>query len=194
MKIIIFTLIVISIFSSCTSNNSVVSVDSSINSNFIAEKQMMLNIINKARVEGAKCSQPVAPLNWNNYLASAAVNHSSDMAISTFFSHGGSGNVVDVAKSNLNSKSTFIDRIKYFGYPTRPGMLVGENITVVYSSERLKNKKSEDYFKEAIKHWLDDPVHCNVLMNSRFSNVGIAYTKGKEKYYFTAVFAEKIKP
>jgi len=159
-------------------------------------QNQMLSVINEIRTKGSICSGPTTPLYWNANLERAAQAHSKDMAINKFVSHTGSGKEEDVAKKSANTGSNFIDRLKYFGFPSKVGNLVGENITRL----SIKKTKTDDFmanFKRGMKNIYQDEKHCKILMNPRFNNVGAAMYKNDGSYYFAILFGEvkhEVKP
>ncbi len=108
-------------------NNNVPNVSNSILS--APQKEQMLSYINQIRAKGAVCAPPAGLLSWNNTLEQVAQSHVKDMALNDTVTHMGSGTALDPAKSGIGMGSTFIDRIKYFGYSVKTGQLVGENLT-----------------------------------------------------------------
>jgi len=151
--------------------------------------QQALNYINEIRAKGATCAPAAPPLKWNSALAQAANAHVTDMAINGFVKHSGSGTSYDLAGTKKGVQSSFIDRIQYFGFPFVTGNLVGENISRV----SIKNSKTNAVmpnFKNAVKNWLQDPPHCEILMNNRFTDVGVAYYKKGNSYYFVMDLGE----
>jgi len=149
----------------------------------------MIYIINDIRANGTICSGSTSLLNWNKSLAKAAEAHSKDMALNNFVKHTGSGTQYDVAKKAPGMGSTFIDRIKFFGFPMKSGNLVGENITRL----SIKKTQSDDYianFKRGMKNIYKDEAHCKILMNPRFNSVGAAMYKHNGSYYFTIELGE----
>jgi uncharacterized protein YkwD len=154
-----------------------------------AIKQKLLNYTNSIRAKGAVCAPPSAALKWNSNLERAANAHVVDMAKNNFLEHIGSGGVYDIAGNAIGKQSNFMDRIKYFGFPFVVGNLLGENIARVST----KYTKSNDVFinyKKAVKHWLEDPPHCKILMDKRFTDVGISYYKKNGIYYFVMDLGE----
>jgi len=150
-------------------------------------KTEMLAYINSVRVNGTTCSGPVSSLKWNDNLEAAATAHAKDMAINKFVAHLGSGKSTDIAKTASGIGSTFIDRIKYFGYPIDTGSLIGENITRL----DIKKTKSADFmknFKRGMKIIYNDEAHCKILMDPRFVDVGVNMYRNNDSYYFAIEF------
>jgi len=133
--------------------------------------QAILALVNAARASARNCggryfgrARPVA---WNDALAQAAREHSSDMAAHRRFSHRGSDNT-EVAQ-----------RATRAGYRWRH---IGENIAAGQTSPQ-----------EAVAGWLDSPGHCANLMNPDFTEMGAGYAVSRARLpgfaYWTQVFA-----
>jgi uncharacterized protein YkwD len=129
------------------------------------DKSMMLQLINKARSQGAKCGgkkfAPAPPLAWNNQLEQAAVIHARDMSGKKFFNHTGSDG------------STAADRMERSGYAWKN---YGENIGLGYQDEQ-----------EAVAAWLSSTGHCRNIMNPQYTEIGAA----RSGSYWTQVFGSK---
>jgi len=151
-------------------------------------KEKLLIAINKVRSQQIDCHDglglvgPYNGLRWNNELFSSAYEHSTDLALSDTFSHFGSGTEYDITGSNLNTKSSFVERIEangYLNYKT-----IGENIAGGFSS-----------IDETIIAWLKSPKHCANIMNSNFTDTGIAISVNPDseyKVYWSQNFGSKI--
>jgi len=150
----------------------------------------LLGTINHIRAYGAPCSKTSAqPVRWNKKLEDAAKAHTQDMALHHFLGHIGSGTSSDMAKKALGVGSNFYERIIFFGYPIQPGQLAGEIIT--YTKFRIVgNRDTYENFKHAIDNFLRSPKHCALLMNPRFSDIGVAAYKDNEKIYWDIEFGE----
>ena len=116
----------------------------------IAERTLAL--VNQARAKPRRCGDKLfgaaRPLRWNEALASAASLHADDMAANNYFSHTG------------RDGSTSGQRVTRAGYRYRAA---GENIAA--------GQLSPD---EAVSGWLKSPVHCANVMNSLFTEMGVA--------------------
>jgi len=154
-----------------------------------AVKQKLLKYTNSIRAQGASCAPPAKPLRWNVKLERAANAQVADMAVNRYLSHKGSNTSYDIAGNALNKQSSFIDRIKYFGFPFTAGNLVGENIAKISTKYTRSDDVLENY-KRAVQNWLKDPPHCKILMDNRFSDVGISYYKKGGIYYFVMDLGE----
>lgn len=193
-KIGLLSTITILIFEGCSNLGSIIptSHNNRITSNsrpYIEYREQMLSYVNKIRAEGAKCAPPAPPLQLNKNLEASAMSHTKDMAINHYLKHYGSGTSLDEGKPENAINSTFIDRITYFGYPVKPNILVGENITYT----KFKNTKTKELmpnFKKAVDNWLHDQEHCKIFMNPRFAYMGLAYKKTDDRYYFTMNLAQ----
>ncbi|MFC3460831.1 CAP domain-containing protein [Massilia haematophila] len=131
----------------------------------------ILALVNEARATARYCGsryfQPARPLAWNEALAQAAREHSSDMAAHRRFSHRGSDD------SEVAQRATRV------GYRWRH---IGENIAAGQTSAQ-----------EAVAGWLESPGHCANLMNPDFSEMGAGYAISRARMpgfaYWTQVFA-----
>lgn len=110
------------------------------------------------------------PLNFDPQLATAAQNHSQDMAIQDFFSHTG-----------LNG-SNIGDRVDATGYDFSTA---GENIAAGYSTA-----------ERVVDGWINSDGHRANLLNPDFTEIGVGYfflenDTGSTNYnhYWTQVFA-----
>lgn len=115
-------------------------------------KQKLLNLVNNQRSKGCTCGSeympPVAAVTWNNLLANAALGHSKDMNVNSYFSH------------TSQDGTTFSARVTAAGYNWAS---VGENIAVGYTSEA-----------EVIEAWIESAGHCKNLMSPKFTEMGVA--------------------
>ena len=116
-----------------------------------------LELINAARARGARCGArsfaPAAPVTLSTTLADVALGHAADMAAHNYFEHQDLGG------------HTPADRVRATGYREK---LVGENIA--YGPVSVE---------EVVRGWLDSPAHCENIMDPRFSEMGLAYSKGR---------------
>ena len=180
------------IFIGCGASNSSSPISSTVtnisytNLNQPQQNEILISI-NKARSIARDCHDgfgivtPAPALTWNNELYAAAFEHSTDLARSNTFSHDGSGTSSDITGYNNAKKSSFIDRIEANGYSNYE--LIGENIAGGYPSIDL-----------AVEAWINSPQHCTNLMNSEFTEVGIAVISNdasKYKIYWTQSFGVK---
>ena len=139
-------------------------------------KEEILSAINKARSVARDCHDglglvPAAPaLTWNNELYASAYEHSYDLSTSNTFSHYGSGTTSDVTGSNNGEKSYFIDRIEANGYINYK--VIGENIA-----------GGQTTIESAVEAWVNSPAHCTNLMNSEFTEVGVAVAVDENSNY-----------
>lgn len=133
--------------------------------------QAILSLVNEARASARRCGSRyfarARPVAWNDALAQAAREHSSDMAAHRRFSHRGSDN------------SEVAQRATRAGYRWRH---IGENIAAGQTSAR-----------EAVAGWLESPGHCANLMNPDFTEMGAGYAISRARLpgfaYWTQVFA-----
>lgn len=150
-------------------------------------KEEILNAINQARSVARDCHDglglvPAAPaLTWNSELYASAYEHSYDLATSNTFSHYGSGTASDVTGSNNGEQSYFIDRIEANGYANYK--VIGENIAGGHTT-----------IEAAVEAWIASPAHCTNLMNSEFTEIGVAVAVDESSdygIYWTQSFGAK---
>ena len=135
-----------------------------------AEEQAMLQQVNTARSQPRVCGTTnytaAAPLKWDCKLQQAALGHSRDMAENDFFDHTGSNGLGPGF------------RIAQEGYQARTW---GENIAAGYTT-----------IESVIAAWLLSPGHCQNLMQTDFTDLGMAYVEASGStygIYWTQVFA-----
>lgn len=131
----------------------------------------MLELVNEARAAGRRCGgryfAPAAPLTLNEHLTAAAFAHSREMAQYMEFEHRG------------HDGSTPAVRVQRAGYGNYS--MVGENIAAGAMTAA-----------EVLQGWLASPPHCENLMDSRFTQIGIAYAASSDPavgMYWTQDFA-----
>lgn len=116
----------------------------------IAERTLAL--VNEARGKPRRCGDKTfgaaRSVRWNAALEAAASRHAKDMAANNYFSHTG------------RDGSTSAQRVTRAGYRYR---MTGENIAA--------GQLSPD---DAVSGWLKSPTHCANLMNSLFTEMGVA--------------------
>jgi uncharacterized protein YkwD len=141
-----------------------------------AISRQILDLVNRARLTGRRCGgkayPPAGPLILNPLLANAALAHSQDMAVHGGFDHRG---------HDGSSPAMRVDRAGYGRY-----LVVGENIAAGAMTPA-----------EVTQGWLDSPAHCENIMDSRFSEIGIAFAvnlSSSELVYWTQVFARRHGP
>ncbi|SDZ67387.1 CAP domain-containing protein [Pseudomonas sp. NFIX28] len=134
-----------------------------------AEGQKLLQTLNSARAQPRQCGgqafAAATPLAWSAALASAAQDHSRDMANNNFFDH-----------KDRNGRTPG-DRAELAGYA---GQQIGENIAA-----------GQDTVSKVVDGWLASPGHCANLMNPQFRELGAAYAldpKSDAGIYWTALF------
>lgn len=137
-----------------------------------AEGQKVLELINSARTQPRQCGTqaftPTGPLTWNATLATAAQNHSRDMANNNYFDH------------KDRTGGTPGDRAELAGYS---GQLIGENIAAGLDTPR-----------KVVDGWLASPGHCANMMNPDFRELGAAYAtdpKSDAGIYWTALLGSQ---
>jgi uncharacterized protein YkwD len=136
-----------------------------------AISRQILDLVNRARLTGRRCGgkayPPAGPLILNPLLANAALAHSQDMAAYGGFDHRG---------HDGSSPAMRVERAGYGRY-----LVVGENIAAGAMTPA-----------EVTQGWLDSPAHCENIMDSRFSEIGMAFAvnlSSSELVYWTQVFA-----
>ena len=137
------------------------------------DQQGLLDAINKERAKTATCGDrgtfgPVPPLTWNSDLYAAALEHVTDLAYSNTFSHDGSGTEYDITGDGRPSK--FYERIVANGYSNYYS--VGENIAGGQRS-----------LEEVMKAWMASPGHCENIMKSTYTEVGVAIVVKEDSAY-----------
>jgi len=140
-------------------------------------QQEFLEAINQARSIARDCypddpsrgiMKPAHPLTWNEELYAAALEHSTDLALSDTFSHNGSGTDSDITGDGRPSQ--FFERIIANGYSNY--YTVGENIA-----------GGQESLDEVMKAWLKSPGHCMNIMKDSYDEVGVAVVKNEDSTY-----------
>jgi uncharacterized protein YkwD len=118
--------------------------------------RVILDLVNAARAAGRRCGgkyfAPAGPLALDASLTRAALEHSRDMAEHDAFDHRG------------RDGSTPNARVERAGFGTH--RIVGENIAAGAMTP-----------KQVTEGWLESPPHCENIMDSRFTLIGIAYAE-----------------
>jgi len=131
----------------------------------IISKQKMLDLVNELRAEGCNCGTtqmpPVSKLEWDYQLERAAIAHSIDMNVNSYFNH-----------VSLDG-SSYADRINGTDYAGRPQ---GENIASGYPNE-----------ESVFNGWKNSPGHCRNMMNSGHTDIAV----GRSGSRWTMVFGRK---
>ena len=147
------------------SDNSAVGTGPTGNPSSTVNKTTLLQLVNNVRQTGCICGTtvmaPVAPITWNDQLATAAFNHSNEMNSNNYFNHTGL------------SGSTAGDRIAAAGYAWKA---YGENIAKGYSNEQT-----------VMDGWLKSEGHCKNIMGALFREMGVA----RVGTYWTQEFASR---
>jgi uncharacterized protein YkwD len=135
--------------------------------------QKVLALVNEARGKPRKCGRAsfkaAPPLTLSALLSRAALIHNQDMSSQNFFEHQGS----DGSKVG--------DRVARVGY--RWGA-VAENIAIGAATPEA-----------VVNGWLDSPGHCSNIMDTRYTEMGIAYLVNRKSdagIYWTQVFARPL--
>lgn len=129
----------------------------------------LLARINSARAQSRRCGSkffPAAPaLRPSEMLRIAAEEHARDMLLHNYFAH------------EDHSGSSPAQRVTAVGYRYR---IVGENIA--FGPENAA---------EAVAGWIASPEHCENLMDTRFTDSGVAYaasSSGPPRIYWVQDF------
>ncbi|MVN22505.1 CAP domain-containing protein [Mucilaginibacter arboris] len=134
---------------------SFIKEDASFTSKDFSFKAEVLSQINQIRARGCNCGTtympPVAPVVWNDRLATAAAAHAMDMANHNYFSH------------ESQNGDHIRDRFEKAGYGTAgfQRYIIGENIAAGQQSIEQVN---QELFKSE--------KHCKNLMNPAFKEIG----------------------
>ncbi len=135
-----------------------------------AMNQRVLELINQARSHKRRCGgkqyQPAGPLKLVPALNRAALRHAEDMAKHSFLGHEGS----DGTRAAQRATGT--------GYSWRT---VGENVAAGSATP-----------EQAVEDWLRSPGHCANLMQTTYTETGIALAVNPASaagIYWTQVFA-----
>ena len=117
----------------------------------------VLALVNIARAKGARCGsrtfEPAEALRTSDRLAMAAAGHAADMARHEYLEH------------RDRAGRSPADRARASGYQFQT---VGENIA--------SGPTTPD---EVVQGWMRSPSHCENIMDSRFTQMGIAYAPAR---------------
>lgn len=137
-----------------------------------AAEQAVLRAVNRARGQGRYCGAryfgPAPGVAYSSALAEVARDHSREMAAADELEHAG------------RHGETAADRVRRAALPA---LHVGENI----ASGPARGE-------EAAAGWLASPDHCSVIMDPRYTQMGVAYTSlaGRSGVpYWTQLFTER---
>ena len=123
-----------------------------------AVSRAILDLVNAARAEGRRCGgkyfAPAAALALDPALTRAALAHSRDMAEHDAFEHRG------------HDGSTPSVRVERAGFGSH--RIVGENIAAGAMTPG-----------EVTQGWLLSPAHCENIMESRFTLIGVAFAENR---------------
>lgn len=115
-------------------------------------KAIMVKKVNLVRAKGCKCGRkrmkPVKSIEWSELLESSARSHAGDMKRYNFFSHY-SRDGRDIGR-----------RLEDHGYKWR---VAGENIA-----------EGQTSFEQALEDWIKSPTHCQMIMDGRVTQMGVA--------------------
>ena len=117
----------------------------------------VLALVNEARARGARCGSraydPAAPLRHSATLAKVAAGHANDMAKNEYLEH------------RDRAGRSPADRVHALGYREQA---VGENIA--------RGPVSPE---EVVQGWMHSPDHCENIMESAFTEMGVAYAPAR---------------
>lgn len=149
-------------------------------------KERYVVAINKVRSQGRSCGgagnfSSAPALRWSDALYKAAYEHSRDMSFSDSFGHDGSQKNSDWTANvqHLKRGSSFKERIDNNGY--KKWKNIAENIAM-----------GSPTLDMVMAQWLASDRHCANIMNSDFTDVGMAHFKQEDSqrsYYWTQNFA-----
>ena len=131
-------------------------------------KQSYLEEVNRIRMEGCTCGDkyfgPTTKVVWNETLEKTAIAHSIDMKTNNYFSH--------ISKNG----ETPADRLKKNNYN--------------YSSYAENIFSASGYTpttKAVVLAWKNSPSHCENIMNTMVTEMGVGIYKG----YYTQLFGSR---
>jgi len=119
---------------------------------FAQSEQEILSKVNDIREGGCNCGdvrmKAVHPVIWNDQLEFSALLHARDMKQHNYFGH--------YSKSG-HDVGTRVEKIGY------RWLVIGENL-----GEGQKN------FDEVLEDWIKSETHCEMLMDPRVTEMGVA--------------------
>lgn len=114
--------------------------------------QLILEKVNEVRENGCRCGRtkmpPVKPVSWNDQLEYSALLHARDMKRHNYFGH------------HSKSGKDVGTRVESIGYKW---LVVGENLG-----------EGQVSFDEVLRDWIKSKTHCEMLMDSRVTEMGVA--------------------
>lgn len=124
-------------------------------------KASVFSDVNDIRVENG-----LKPLKYNYQLSLLGAYHGMDFLEKDYYSH------ITPEGYNLNH---FLNQTSYH---TTLGCRVGENLSRDFSN------------KEAVEAWMISPEHKVNILDSRYTETGIALIHGTQHYYIIQVFGD----
>lgn len=116
------------------------------------EDQFILNKVNEIREQGCRCGHlrmpAVSPVTWNDQLEYSALLHARDMKRHNYFGH--------YSKKGMDVGA----RVEKIGYKW---LVVGENLG-----------EGQRSFEEVLEDWIKSQSHCEMLMDPRVTEMGVA--------------------
>lgn len=113
------------------------------------------------RINGLRAQNELKSVLSNNLLVAAAARHSQDMAKTGTVSHTGSDGSLEQQRAKEAGYAGSVDEVVY-----------GGRVTV----------------DEVWNFWTSHKEHANVILNARFTEVGVSVINVGDRYYYTAVF------
>jgi uncharacterized protein YkwD len=122
----------------------------------VSVSRVILDLVNAARAAGRRCGgkyfAAAGPLALDPALTRAALEHSRDMAEHDVFDHRG---------HDGSAPSARVERAGFGAH-----RIVGENIAAGAMTPQ-----------QVTEGWLSSPAHCENIMDSRFTLIGIAFAE-----------------
>lgn len=128
-----------------------------------SEEQQLMALLNAAR---AKAGQPA--LTAEHTLASLAGTRSDDMATRQYFSH--------TTPEGTNVLQMLLDRGVNYQY-------AGETL-------QMNNYAPRQTVAEAAQALLGSPAHRAILLDGRFSHLGVGYAVNGDMHYYTVIVVQ----
>jgi len=119
---------------------------------FSQRDQLILEKVNEVREKGCRCGRIKMPavkaVTWNDQLEYSALLHARDMKRHNYFGH--------YSKSGKDVGT----RVEKIGYKW---LVVGENLG-----------EGQHSFEEVLNDWIKSSSHCEMLMDPRVTEMGVA--------------------
>jgi uncharacterized protein YkwD len=119
-------------------------------------KNELVEAINSVRTSGCKCGRkyypPIDEIQWNDTLYLSSLHYAKYMHENNFFSHVGPN------QKNIG------DRVQDFNYDWQ---FIGENLG-----------QGQSDIAQLVVDWKNSFTHCKLMMDNRFTEMGLAEYKG----------------